>query len=159
MLRLKYFLYCFILLGAVVYVNGCADNIVTPINSQQTSETKTLLIEKQGLLDSITGTCSSFIIRTSYLDTLDFTGFEEVEITFNAYTDADLSVFNIFYVRDSAMIVSNLEGLNISNTMTLRVPSPKVRDFFQVRLRLMASLCTGQIYHLKLRDLKIYGVN
>jgi hypothetical protein len=79
----------------------------------------------------------------------------------NAFTDGDLSNVNIYYLNSSNInnIVA-LEGTGqINTTMNLSIPSPKIRDNFYLRLRLFASVCTGQLFHLKIRDLKIYGVN
>lgn len=146
--------YCIAVLTAAVCFAGCSENgsIISPQN-------ETLIFDKPGRIDSLTGTCSAYIVHTHFLDTLDLTSYENIKITLEGGTDGDLSNIDVFYVRDSLMNIMSLEGLVINNTMSITVPSPKVREFFQVRLKLNSSVCTGHIYHLKLRNLKIYGIN
>jgi hypothetical protein len=139
--------------AVILYFAGCSDNSVTPPASE------TLLFERAGQIDSLTGTCSAYIVHTHFLDTLDLSAYNNVKITLEGGTDGDLSNIDVFYVRDSLTNILSLEGLTINNTMSVTVPSPKVREFFQVRLKLNSSVCTGHIYHLKLRNLKIYGIN
>jgi hypothetical protein len=118
-----------------------------------------LLYEKQGLIDSVVGTCSAYLIRTYQLDTIDMTNFNNIKINLDAHTDGDLSSIFIYRIQgDTVSSIFTLNGiLDINNIKNITISSPKVNDIFYVRLKLFASVCTGQLYHLKLRDLKIYG--
>jgi len=146
--------YLLILFSLLIGLAGCNNNPVIKPDSQNI-----LLYEKQGLLDSLVGTCSAYLIRTIPLDTIDLSSYNNINFTFNAFTDGDLSGVSIYHVKsDTAVNLFNLNGIaEINNTNSITVPSPKIRDKFYVRLKLFASQCTGQNYHLKLRDLNSYG--
>lgn len=151
---MKKYLLLLILFFIIVY--GCSDN---PIKTND-AKTVTQLYEKTGLVDSIAGTCSAYIVRTLILDSIDTRNYNELKIEFNAYTDGDLSNISIYYLNaDTNYNVFVINGLNqINNTNGYTFSSPKIKDIFFLRLRLFASVCTGQYYHLKIRNLKIYGV-
>jgi hypothetical protein len=136
---------------------GCKDTS-TDSNSVQPG---TLIFEKPNLVDSLVGTCSAYLIRTSIFDSIDTRNYNNLKIEFNAYTDGDLSNISLYYLNaDTNYYIIVLNGINqINSTKNITVPSPKIKDYFFLRLRLFASVCTGQNYHLKIRDLKIYGVN
>jgi hypothetical protein len=150
----KYFI---VLMLSLVIISGCSDN---PVKTN-TVKTETLLYEKPGLVDSLVGTCSAYLVRTLILDSLDTRNYNELKVKLNAYTDGDLSNVSVYYLNaDTNNIVFVINGLNqINNTDSYTFSSPKIKDIFFLRLRLFASVCTGQNYHLKIRDLKIYGVN
>lgn len=136
---------------------GCSDS-PTDANNIQSG---TLIFEKPNLVDSLVGTCSAYLIRTSIFDSIDTKNFNKLKIEFNAYTDGDLSNISLYYLNaDTNYNLLMLNGINeINNIKNISVPSPKIKDYFFLRLRLFSSICTGQYFHLKIRDLKIYGVN
>ena len=118
---------------------------------------KTLLYEKNGLIDSLVGTCSSFLIRNFFLDTLSLESYGNIRIEFDAFTDGDLSTISMYYVQDTAVHVFEVNGLEINNTGFVNVSSPNITKDFYLRLKLFSSICTGQLYALSVRDLKIFG--
>jgi hypothetical protein len=63
-----------------------------------------------------------------------------------------------FYLNaDTAVNVVSLEGTNaISNMNSVETDVPQTKQYFYVRMALRSSVCTGDIFHIKLRDLKIY---
>lgn len=152
----KILLFISFIIPAVFFMQSCSE---APL--EITSENEGVLIySRNGLIDSLTGTCSSFLTRTAIIDTLDFTKYRSVKIEFDAYTDGDLSRINIFYLNQNAAVnIMNIEGINaISNNKSIIVNSPNIKSYFYLRMQLFASVCTGDLYHLKLRDLKISGI-
>lgn len=153
------FIYKYLLLSisALFILAGCSDS-PTEINNIQDG---TLIYEKLNLVDSLVGTCSAYLIRTSILDSLDTRVYNKLRIEFNAYTDGDLSNVGAYYTNTNTnFYLFELNGINqINNTNSITITSPKIKDIFYLRLRLFSSVCTGQYYHLKIRNLKIYGVN
>ena len=146
----KYISYCLLLL---VLIAGCKDNPV--INEQSYG----LKYEREGLLDSIVGDCSTVITRVIPLDSIDFRGVSKIRMSYNAHTDADISFLKFFYVSaaDTAVNIVSLEGNEaISNMSSVEVDAPKTKQYFYLRMALRSSVCTGDIFHIKLRDLKIY---
>ncbi len=153
------FIYKYLLLSisALFILAGCSDS-PTEINNIQDGN---LIYEKLNLVDSLVGTCSAYLIRTSILDSLDTRDYNKLRIEFNAYTDGDLSNVSAYYTNTNTnFYLFELNGINqINNTNSITITSPKIKDIFYLRLRLFSSVCTGQYYHLKIRNLKIYGVN
>jgi hypothetical protein len=150
-------IFSIILFASFILLIGCSDS---PINNNNT-QSETLLYQRIGLIDSLVGTCSAYLVRTSILDSIDARNYNSLRAEFQAYTDGDLSNITFFYL-DSGITYNlfTLDGTNqINNTITYFIPSPKIKDNLYLRLRLFASACTGQYYHLKLRDFKIYGIN
>ena len=150
----KYFI---VLMLSFIIISGCSDN---PVKTDAI-KTETLIYEKPGLVDSLVGTCSAYLVRTLILDSIDTRNYNELKVELNAYTDGDLSNISIYYLNaDTNYNVFVINGLSqINNTSSNTFSSPKIKDIFFLRLRLFASVCTGQYYYLKIRNLKIYGVN
>lgn len=149
--------YCFILFfiaGAIgiIGIAGCKDNPV------ETAQSYGLKYERDGLLDSITGDCSTILTRVIYLDSIDFRGASKVKLEYNAHTDADISFLRFFYLQaDTAVNIISLDGASeISNMHSIEVDAPQTKQYFYVRMALRSSVCTGDIFHIKLRDLKVY---
>jgi len=138
----------------IISVAGCSNNPVNPPESQNI-----LLYQKQGLVDSIVGTCSAYLIRTYQLDTIDMSKFNNIKINLDAHTDGDLSNIYIYHLQNGSIknIITLSGTTQINSTNSIIIPSPKINDIFFVRLALFSSICTGQYFHLKLRDLSIYG--
>ena len=143
--------YCFVLI-ALYSFSGCKDNPV------ETSNSYGLKFERAGLLDSIIGDCSTVITHSILLDSIDFRGISKVKLDYNAHTDADISFLRLFYINaDTAVNVISLEGSGeISNRTSIETDAPQSKKLYYVRLGLRSSVCTGDIFHIKLRDLKIY---
>ena len=137
-----------------VYISGCNNNPVSnPVDEGIT------LLHKPGLIDSLIGTCSTYLIHTIPLDSLNFRNHGNIGFNFDAMTNGDLSGLSIYYVRaDTSVYLVNLNGQNeINNTKYISIPSPQIKEKLIMRLKLFASVCTGENYHLKVRDLKITG--
>lgn len=136
--------------------------IITGCNTKSTVEPETyaLLYQKPGLLDSLIGTCSAFLIRTIALDTINTTDYQKLQINLDAKTDGDLSSIEMFYYKgDSTKTLFTLNGTNqINNTLSIITPSPKNNAQIYIRLKLYSSVCTGQLYFLRLRDVIINGL-
>mgnify|MGYP007037477849 FL=1 len=146
----KYISYCVLLL---LLITECKDNLVT--NEQSYG----LRYERTGLLDSIVGDCSTVITRVVPLDSIDFRGVSKIRMGYNAHTDADISFLKFFYISaaDTAVNIVSLEGTEaISNMSSVEVDAPQTKQYFYLRMALRSSVCTGDIFHIKLRDLKIY---
>lgn len=154
---MKKYSFVFILLLFFI-LSSCSEDRSNPLIQ---SQTQTLVYQKPGLVDSIVGTCSTYLIRTFILDTLDFRMFNSMRFERNSFTNGNLSEVNIYYVNnDTAVSVLLLQGLHqINSTNISDVPSPKIKTKFYLRMKLFASVCTGDFYHLKLRDIKVFGVN
>lgn len=149
-------IYFIVFAVTLIFISGCSDNSNNPIE-----ETATLLYEKPGLVDSLVGTCSAYLIRTSIFDSIDTRSYDKLKIEFNAYTDGDLSNISFYYLNaDTNSYLITLDGSNkINNSKSFSIASPQVKNNFFLRLKLFASVCTEQNYHLKIKNLKIYGVN
>jgi hypothetical protein len=143
------------LLFAAVLTTGCGNNPTESYIEPEYSQ----IYQKPGLVDSIVGTCSSYLVRTFPLDTLDFTQYSKLKITMHSFTDGDLSSVQIYrLVNDTIANIYYTEGLQGINTQSpIIVDSPKDRKIYYVRMKLFSSVCTGQYYHLKVRNLNISG--
>lgn len=152
---MKNFKLLFILAGIVI-LNSCSENPQT-IGSRNQS----LLYQKQGLVDSLVGTCSSYLIRNFTLDTIDFSGYSNGVFEKDSYTDGDLSEIIVYYINaDTAVNIVHLEGQSqINSTTQITFHPPVTKNKYYLRLKLFSSVCTGQLYHLKLRNIRIYGEN
>lgn len=139
----------------MIWAESCSKS---PVENPATSSY--LLYQKPGLIDSITGTCSTFLVRNFTLDTIDFSGYARNVLEKDAYTDGDLSEILIYYLNaDTAVNVIKLEGREqINSRSAVEFIAPERKETYYLRLKLYSSVCTGQLFHLKLRDVKIYGV-
>jgi hypothetical protein len=145
----KAYIFLFILI-----LSGCNRNLTVE------PETYVLLYQKQSLLDSLVGTCSTFLIRTIILDTVNTVGYQKLQINLNAKTDGDLSSVEMFYYKgDSIKTLFSLNGISqINNTNSVTSSSPEDKTQIFVRLKLYSSVCTGQLYYLKIRNVVINGI-
>jgi len=132
---------------------SCSDNIQNP-------ESSTLVYSKPGLVDSLVGTCSTYLVRNFIIDTLDFSGYTSGKLEMNSLTDGDLSEISLFFFNaDTASYLVKLNGkeeINSASPRTFDLPSGKKK--FYLRMKLYSSVCTGQFFSLRIRDLNIYGV-
>ncbi|MBN1634687.1 MAG: hypothetical protein JW917_11030 [Ignavibacteria bacterium] len=149
------YIYLLLIIFSGTLLIGCGNNPAESPNQQEYN----FIFQKQGLLDSIVGTCSSFLVRTIPLDTLDFTAYSKLRITMESFTDGDLSSVQIYrLVSDTIANIYYAEGLLGVNTQgPVMINSPKDRKMYFVRMKLFSSVCTGQYFHLKVRNLNIYG--
>ena len=137
-------------------ISGCSKS---PVESGS-PKSETLIYEKSGLVDSLTGTCSAYIVHTMILDSIDLSNFSEIKIEMNSFTDGDLSNINLYYLQDTAVNIFSLNGSgSINSTTSFTALSPKTHSTLYLRLRLFSSVCTGQYFHLKMHNLRIYGIN
>lgn len=148
-------LFILICISSVIFLQSCSDNVQPVV--QENSE---LVFQQTGLIDSIVGTCSTYLIRNFSLNTIDFSSYDKAVLEKNAYTDGDLSEIIVYYINsDTAVNVLHLQGkeqINYAGKIEFQPPKDS-RNYF-LRLKLFSSVCTGQLFHLKLRDLKIFGV-
>ncbi len=144
-------IFVLMLLTAGLYLTGCGKNMVT------SPDTYTVAYQKDGLLDSISGTCSVIQTRWFLIDTLDMRNANKIKIDFDAFTDADISFVQIYHVdSDVGVNILDVTGSNqVSNTKSIIIDSPKIKKGFYMRIGLSSSVCTGQQFNIKLRDLKI----
>ena len=148
------------LFALVSLMSGCSESQVTEPGSSEITfnENEAVLVyERAGLVDSIIGTCSAWLPRTYFIDTLDFRNVEKVKIEFNAFTSADLSLINVYYVNDSNVNIVEIEGYEqINGTKSIILIPPKIKDMFFIRMSLWNSTCTGEYFSLRMRDFRIY---
>jgi hypothetical protein len=151
---MKNLIYLSLIIGTLI-IESCSDNPQGNANMNNY-----LVYEKPGLLDSITGTCSTFLIRNFTLDTLNFSDYNKAVLERNSFTDGDLSEIIIYYLNsDTAVNVLNLQGKGqINSAEPIEFYPPKRNETYYLRMKLYSSVCTGQFFHLKLRDVKIYGM-
>lgn len=151
---MKYIMYILIISG-MIWAESCSKS---PVENPATSNY--LLYQKPGLIDSITGTCSTYLIRNFTLDTINFNGYSKGILERNSYTDGDLSEIAIYYLNaDTAVNVIKLEGKEQINSQSIiEFTAPERKETYYLRMKLYSSVCTGQYFYLKLRNLKIYGV-
>ncbi|CAN5483138.1 hypothetical protein BH10BAC5_BH10BAC5_24660 [soil metagenome] len=142
-------LFALAFIGVVFCLAGCNNNITSP-------DSYNTIYQKDGLLDSISGNCSVVETRWFLLDKFDLTNVSKLKVEFNAFTDADISFIDIFYLNDTGINVMEVVGKNnISNKKSFEIDSPKLKKDYYMRIGLSSSVCTGDLFHIKLRDLKI----
>lgn len=145
---------------AGIYLSGCSTDTITGNNNGQMPGQGDLLYEKPGLLDSLNGTCSAYLVRNFFLDTLDMSSYSNLRIELKGQTDGDRSNLIMYYLDNGAVNMVELEGLNeINGNVSLTIPAPEKMTDVHFRMLLFASVCTGHYYSLTVRDLKIYGIN
>jgi hypothetical protein len=131
---------------------SCSDNPV----QQQPEVQYDLIYERSGLIDSLYGDCSGTLVRTNFLDEFDLTNVSSVKFEFDAMTDADMSSFEIFYTENGINhILINMDAgqMNIQNSIILN--NPGFNAELKTRITLNSSVCTGQIFYAKLRNVRI----
>lgn len=131
-------------------------------NSPVSNRTETLVYSRDGVIENFGGDCSAVQIRTSSLGSLNLAGIQKVKFLLSGYSDADLSSIIIYYLNSNGEQVNvlNLPHRDqINNTRITETDSPEYSGEFFLRLTLKSSVCTGQIFRIELRDLKIYTIN
>jgi hypothetical protein len=132
---------------------GCSDN---PVDNKEN-----LIYQLDGIIENIGGDCSGVQVRTRSIGNLDLTNTGKVRFNFTAMSDADLSSLSIFYLQNDQLIylVNLPDREQINNTSSIEIDSPNFNGELFTRVTLKSSVCTGQIFYLTFRDLKIYTKN
>lgn len=142
-----------ILLFAMLVI-GCGDNQTGVKNIES------LVIQIDGVIEELGGDCSAVQVRTRSLGEADLTGTRKLRIELDGMSDADLSSIAIYYFRGNEQV--NLVNLSnrdmINSTRSIEVESPRNQTELFSRVTLKSSVCTGQIYFLTFRDLKIFSI-
>lgn len=141
----------------ILLVSGCGKE-----NSPVSNRTETLVYSREGVIENFGGDCSAVQIRTSSLGSLNLTGIQKVKFLLNGYSDADLSSITVYYLNSNGeqINVLNLPHRDqINNTRYIETDTPEYSGEFFLRLTLKSSVCTGQIFRIELRDLKIFTIN
>ncbi len=77
----------------------------------------------------------------------------------NSYADGDLSEIGLYYVNsDTAVFVFRANGtgeINSGGERNFSVPDGKKK--YYLRMKLFSSVCTGQLFSLRVRDFYLYG--
>ena len=133
---------------------SCSDNTV------DTNSAPELLLSVEGLVEHLGGDCSADQVRTRILGSSDLNQFNKLKIELNGTSDADLSSIQIYYfVNGQQNFLIDLPSREeINSTRTIEVNSPDFAGEIYSRVTLKSSVCTGQIYFLTLRDVRVYGI-
>jgi len=149
MLKKKINIALLLLIGVI---SGCSDNSV--------ESNETLIYERNGVIESLGGDCSAVQVRTSSLGTLDLRNIRKVKFKLMGMSDADLSSVTIYRVENGQNVfllnLQNSEQINSTQELEIDTPGIETELFFRVTLK--SSVCTGQIFRLEVRDLKIYSI-
>lgn len=144
----------FFLPGAVLI--SCGDSAV------QNQRNETLVLQLDGEIESLGGDCSAVQVRTRNLGSLDFRNAQTVRFNLTGMTDADISSVGIFYVNNNSenVFLVDLPDRNaVNSTSSIEVNSPRTNTDLFLRVTLRSSVCTGQLFYLSVRDLRVYTVN
>ncbi|HEX2788340.1 MAG TPA: hypothetical protein VHP32_10565 [Ignavibacteria bacterium] len=139
-----------ILLFLSVAIYSCTDKIFTPSPFFQ------VIYEKPGLVDSLRGDCSASQIRTFSLGSHDLAQYDSLLFQFSNSTDADLALIQVYYPGASNYLMY-LQGKSLSEISHWQIPAPDYNGEVYLRMILNSSVCTGHIYHLSVRDFKMYA--
>jgi hypothetical protein len=119
-----------------------------------------LLLSAEGIVEHLGGDCSAVQVRTRSLGTTDLNPYSKIKLEIDGMSDADLSSVQVFYWADGEqrymLDLQNREEINSTNSIELT--SPDFSGEIYTRVTLKSSVCTGQIYFLTLRDVKLYGI-
>ncbi len=125
-----------------------------------TAESPELIIGIDGLIESLGGDCSAVQVRTRSLGSADLNQYRKVRIDLEGMSDADLSSIQIYYLvnNEAVYIVDLMNREQINNTRTAEITAPSASVELFSRVTLKSSVCTGQIFYLTFRDLKVFGI-
>ena len=151
---MKKYKFNLIFLLIVISMSGCKENAVETSN-------EILIYQLDGLIENIGGDCSAVQVRTRTLGTFDLSNSDRIRFNFNGMSDADLSSISIYYINGSdeqVNLVNLTDRDQINSTMNVTADSPGINTELYSRVTLRSSVCTGQIFNLTFRDLKIYSI-
>ncbi len=151
---MKKYKFNLVFLLIVISMSGCKENAVETSN-------ETLIYQLDGLIENIGGDCSAVQVRTRTLGTFDLTNSDRIRFNFNGMSDADLSSISIYYINENdeqVNLVNLTDRDQINNTMNVTADSPGINTELYSRVTLRSSVCTGQIFNLTFRDLKIFSI-
>lgn len=151
---MKKYKFNLVFLLIVISMSGCKENAVETSN-------ETLIYQLDGLIENIGGDCSAVQVRTRTLGTFDLTNSDRIRFNFNGMSDADLSSISIYYINENdeqVNLVNLTDRDQINNTMNVTADSPGNNTELYSRVTLRSSVCTGQIFNLTFRDLKIFSI-
>lgn len=133
---------------------SCSDNTVL------TDSAPELLLSVEGIVEHLGGDCSAVQVRTRSLGSSDLNQFSKLKIELNGTSDADLSSIQIYYFLNGEQnfLIDLPSREEINNTRTIEVNSPDFTGEIYSRVTLKSSVCTGQIYFLTLRDVRVFGI-
>ncbi len=139
-------------------MSGCNDNTV---DTSAGAANETLIYQYEGLIEDVGGDCSAVQIRTRSYGMFDLTNSDRIKFTFNGMSDADLSSITFYYLdnnNEQVNLINLTDREQINSTQSAEVNSPRINTEIFSRVTLKSSVCTGQIFFLSLRDLKIYSI-
>lgn len=145
--------YLLLVLLAVSFFS-CNDNTI------ETASAPELLLSVEGLVEHLGGDCSAVQVRTRSLGSADLNQFSKLKIELSGTSDADLSSIQIYYFvnGEQNFLIDLPSREEINSTRDIEVNSPDFTGELHSRVTLKSSVCTGQIYYLTLRDVRIFGI-
>lgn len=150
------FKFLFFIFSAVIF--SCNENAV---DTTVDTDTETLIYQYDGLIEDIGGDCSAVQVRTRSYGMFDLTIADRIKFNFNGMSDADLSSISFCYINsndEQVILIDLTDREQINSTRTVEINSPGLNTEIFSRVTLKSSVCTGQIFFLSLRDLKIYSI-
>ncbi|HQY21359.1 MAG TPA: hypothetical protein PLX80_11000 [Ignavibacteria bacterium] len=153
MKKYKYIYQSLLLLISLTVFQSCSDNSV------QNVEEGELIYSHDGIIEEVGGDCSAVQVRTRSFGEFDLSDFSKIRFELNGSSDADLSSLSLFYYENDEIIyLVNLTNRDeINSTRNIEINSPRSsREIFS-RVTLKSSVCTGQVFFLSFRDLKIFA--
>ncbi|HAY33531.1 MAG TPA: hypothetical protein PK536_00885 [Ignavibacteria bacterium] len=146
-------IFAIVFIAAFIF-QSCSDSPV------QNTESRQLLFNHDGLIEEVGGDCSAVQVRTRSFGEFDLSGYSKLRFEFDGMSDADLSSISIFYYENGEIVnfVNLTNRDEINSTDFAEVNSPGMQREIFSRVTLKSSVCTGQIFYLTFRDLKIFGI-
>jgi len=145
------------LIAAAFFISSCGEDAVQP------NENRTLLFEKQGLVDSaVVYGCYAYTVRYFVPDTLEINSFSKIRIEFDGYANSDGSRISIIYnTPDTANVfvyeVEDQMYVNKYHSHSFQKPANMV--WLELRLYINPPICgTNEFKYTRARDLKVYGI-
>lgn len=132
---------------------SCSDSSV------QNMEQSELIFNHEGIIEEVGGDCSAVQVRTRSFGEFELSEFSRLRFEFNGSSDADLSSISLFYYENNEIVyIVNLTNRDeINSTRNIEINSPgSTREIFS-RVTLKSSVCTGQVFYLSFKNLKIFA--
>lgn len=132
---------------------SCSDSSV------QNMEQSELIFNHDGIIEEVGGDCSAVQVRTRSFGEFELSEFSRLRFEFNGSSDADLSSISLFYYENNEIVyIVNLTNRDeINSIKNIEINSPgSTREIFS-RVTLKSSVCTGQVFYLSFKNLKIFA--